>query len=571
MAPNDERNVPPSPPEKEISDTMVGVSLEVLLPSPPESPSSISLPDKKERESYYYGLEAQPTLLARSSPDIWDVALSLGPFSNPEPKQLKNVGKHKLIDIWNDTMAAHVLQILKMYSVKWNSIDILRIGHERQDKPVVLWIGVVPGSLTKEDGTPLAVAGKVVVACRQFLESVEIFDVHCEMKESEIYRGAGPALVKPSVHSTSVVDVQVFLTPTLGTCISAKGNTSEGTFGFYVTFPNYPGKVFGVTCRHVLFSLVGHENRIYRYKSSSQPRRLVILPGDSSLNVLKERIVKGCDGQRLIVDRYERELAAVTGQDQDARRARKRAQDQIDNAKEIIEDFKQLSQDLNIAWTTSENRVVGHVVFSPPIDVGSGPDNFTVDWCLYEVDLSKIENFSGNVIDLGQDVTVERLNEALNPNIKNPYKFSYPPGRQWSIQNNCVSLEEMRRPQTFDKDNNPALSVLKRGRTTAVTCGVANEIESYLRHYFDDANPFTSKEFAVLGFDRSFSPFSARGDSGAIVVDARGRLVGMLTGGSGYSARTDVTYVMPMIFLLRDMEKHGWQKPNTNVGPLEKD
>lgn len=123
----------------------------------------------------------------------------------------------------------------------------------------------------------------------------------------------------------------------------------------------------------------------------------------------------------------------------------------------------------------------------------------------------------------------------------------------------------MRNPKTFDQNNSPALSVLKRARTTGVTCDVANEVDSYVRIYFSDNSPFVPKEWPIVAFDKSFAPFSARGDSGSLVVDAEGRMGCMLTGGSGYMDRTDVTYATPIVVLLKDMHKHGWRRPNPNV------
>lgn len=49
------------------------------------------------------------------------------------------------------------------------------------------------------------------------------------------------------------------------------------------------------------------------------------------------------------------------------------------------------------------------------------------------------------------------------------------------------------------------------------------------------------------------------------MVDAQGWMGGMLTGGLGSEKKIDVTYVTPMEFLLADIEKHGWRKPDTNV------
>lgn len=65
-----------------------------------------------------------------------------------------------------------------------------------------------------------------------------------------------------------------------------------------------------------------------------------------------------------------------------------------------------------------------------------------------------------------------------------------------------------------------------------------------------DAGEIRRKEWAILGYDKFFSPFPTDGDFGALVVDAEGCMGGILTGGSGFSAETDVTYATPIVALL---------------------
>lgn len=99
-----------------------------------------------------------------------------------------------------------------------------------------------------------------------------------------------------------------------------------------------------------------------------------------------------------------------------------------------------------------------------------------------------------------------------------------------------------------------------------MTCGVANEIAAHVRIYVSKVGTFDSKEWPILAYDKSFSTFSGHGDSGAFVVDSRGRMGGMMTSGSGYSEKTNVTYdAAPIFALLKDMEKNGWRRPNANV------
>jgi hypothetical protein len=48
-------------------------------------------------------------------------------------------------------------------------------------------------------------------------------------------------------------------------------------------------------------------------------------------------------------------------------------------------------------------HVLGHVVYAPPISVGTGPKQFTGDWDLIELNHDMIgwNNFKGNVVYLG--------------------------------------------------------------------------------------------------------------------------------------------------------------------------
>lgn len=82
-----------------------------------------------------------------------------------------------------------------------------------------------------------------------------------------------------------------------------------------------------------------------------------------------------------------------------------------------MKNFKQLVMDLDTQWKTLRRRNAGHLILSPPISIGNRPNNFTMDHVLYKIGPTKIKNFSANVIDLGKEVVVEKLNKALNPNI----------------------------------------------------------------------------------------------------------------------------------------------------------
>lgn len=138
--------------------------------------------------------------------------------------------------------------------------------------------------------------------------------------------------------------------------------------------------------------------------------------------------------------------------------------------------------------------------------------------------------------------------------------FKYPAGRLLPLRG-IISEELMRRPDMLDHDYEPCLIVLKSGNATGVTIGRATGIESFVR---DEDSGETSMEWAVYNYDSKSGVFSAPGDSGSMVADGFGRMCGMLTGGSGKTETSDVTYVTPMFQLWEWV----WEEfPNARLYP----
>jgi hypothetical protein len=109
----------------------------------------------------------------------------------------------------------------------------------------------------------------------------------------------------------------------------------------------------------------------------------------------------------------------------------------------------------------------------------------------------------------------------------------------------AVQEDEIRNPQQLDVHNQKCLLVVKNGTTTKTTFGRANGLESFIRHYPPYGINETSTEIAVLRYSKDHARFSEPGDSGSIVLDRTGRIVGVLTGGGGPTDSTDVSYITP--------------------------
>jgi len=105
----------------------------------------------------------------------------------------------------------------------------------------------------------------------------------------------------------------------------------------------------------------------------------------------------------------------------------------------------------------------------------------------------------------------------LNPS-PSSFHFKMEKDKSMKLQD-YVREDEVKHPTMRDKNGEPCLIVGKRGRSTGVTWGTANELKSVTQ--FTRVN---SMEWYVLS---SISqPFYTKGDSGSIVFDLHGRICG---------------------------------------------
>lgn len=81
-------------------------------------------------------------------------------------------------------------------------------------------------------------------------------------------------------------------------------------------------------------------------------------------------------------------------------------------------------------------------------------------------------------------------------------------------------------------------------------------MESFVRTNPDHGIKNTSIEIAVYAYSNKDGAFSAPGDSGSIVVDSKGRIVGLLVAGAGKKdTDSDVTYLTPYWWIEEQMKK----------------
>jgi len=528
--------------------TLGGLDLSNGLATPQASPPPRVSP--AEAEHYYNGLPSKPRLIARTGAPWYP---PLGPGAYLRVKELRIPGQHKLLDLWEDNLALKVHDILDQNEVNWSSTDIVRISYV--DDPcgdLILWIGV------RSCPTPLCydVGIDIALQCKRLLLDCHIEDVDIELRESDIIQTVGPPLLKP----TDIIDPTAILrepfTTTLGITICAQHTRAEGTAGFFLAVPGV-NKLFLVTARHVLFPW--SDNKPFECTDESQARHNVLVLSESSFQWHLISIKKEIDEQDIIVAVQERRIEGVVGQEDAVSRAiREDAELEVKKAKARVEALSDFHRKLSAHWATDKSRILGHVIYSPPIVAGAGIDqqNYTQDIAVIEIDAKKINlnKFPGNFIDLGSKYTSVELTHMMQPNPGNPRNFTFPGNRLLKLWG-TIPKEEMREPKMLDHNGEACITVLKRGRSTNLTVGRATTCVSYTRKYIGE-NITVSKECVVIPLDNKSGVFSTKGDSGSVVVDGLGRIAGIVTGGSGATETSDMTFITPIDFIMEIIHKH---------------
>jgi len=141
--------------------------------------------------------------------------------------------------------------------------------------------------------------------------------------------------------------------------------------------------------------------------------------------------------------------------------------------------------------------------------------------------------------------------------------LGYPFERHLPLQAlGVIEEDELRCPKMLNADGERCPIVIKNGLTTGVRLGRATGIESFVREYFQDGTQSTSIEWAILPYDHKSGVFSTPGDSGAIIVDGKGCIGGLLIGGADETKYIDITYATPFYWILQRIQA---QFPNAYV------
>ena len=112
---------------------------------------------------------------------------------------------------------------------------------------------------------------------------------------------------------------------------------------------------------------------------------------NSTVGVLEKRVTAltaRSEGDGPTAEQAARELEAT--------------QRQLTETRAAIEELKKFFVKMKKHWTRPKDRIIGHVVWAPPISLHTDPCGYTMDVCVVKLDKKKFSpNFRGNVLDLG--------------------------------------------------------------------------------------------------------------------------------------------------------------------------
>ncbi|PIL31249.1 hypothetical protein GSI_05947 [Ganoderma sinense ZZ0214-1] len=162
--------------------------IHIHIPAPAPEPEPAPPLSEEEAAHYYAGLPTRPRLLARTSTTPWVPPPSPGPHAHLRYKRKQfsavGIGDHALAPMWERPVAPKVVAYLNERGVNWTSVDVVRIWEEGEageegttPAPVVLWIGVAPRSLARDD------AHAAAFGCLEILRGFGVTDVEVEIRE----------------------------------------------------------------------------------------------------------------------------------------------------------------------------------------------------------------------------------------------------------------------------------------------------------------------------------------------------------------------------------------------------
>ncbi|KAK7453937.1 hypothetical protein VKT23_011449 [Stygiomarasmius scandens] len=515
-----------------------------------------------ERTTYYHGISPDPPeLLYRSDFCSNPFPKPVGRHPHLPTKTIYGVFNTPLNDVW-DTVAPQIRDLLKARKICYSAIQTARfLTHGEDDNdylgPIVIWIATYPTTTTAENAHD---ASQDILA---LLEANEVKGAVVEWYEGAVEKLSGPALLRVTDDTDPTHYIRRFLTAGLGMPIVTAGREDDDAQGSVALFfhenkdrqGNASTRVFGVSNCHVLREKT---NVNYEFKGAGAPRQLVRVAGFHRFQRGISEIRACISSHGIIADLLTREIVGLEAkpksEDPDEAAEDKAAVEakriKLAKVKEDIGIFENFYSELNSKWGDIECRNIGHVNWAPEISVDVEGRHYTKDIGTFEVEAARFRpQFKGNVVDLGVKFTPQQFMDMFSLQSDGSTVLKLPTNYQLRIKG-WLTRELLAKPNCFDSNGEPCLTVMKDGNTTDLTVGRYAGLEAYICDEFG----VESVELAFYNYNMQSGLFSAKGDSGSLIFDGMGRMVAILHSGMRKSESNHVTYATPAWWAIEQLK-----------------
>ncbi|KAH9179857.1 hypothetical protein EDB89DRAFT_1900916 [Lactarius sanguifluus] len=475
-----------------------------------------------ERTTYYNGISPDhPKLLYRS--DLLENPFPIPKGRHPHlpTKTAYGVFNTPLNAVW-DTVAPQICDHQD------KTARFVTHGEDGKDTlgPVVIWIATHPTTTTAENAHD---------ASPDILALLKANGV--EGASVEWYEGAVEKIVRSTPSACHRRYQSHLLCPSIAHCCAWHayrhcGREAADAQGSVTLFFHEnkdkrgapSAKVFGVSNCHVLREDTTVE---YEFKGAGAPPQNVRLAGFRRFQRGLDEIKACVGGYRTDADLLAREIVGLE------------AKPKSEDPEEEAEDEAAMEAKLEklVKTLTPTGVILRAETLATSIGPPRSPSASRVkDIGTFEVDAARFKaQFKGNVVDLGDKFTSRQLTNMFYPQSAGRTVFKFPMNRQLRI-NGC--------------QRGACLIVMKDGNTTDLTVGRYADLEAYLR---DDLG-VESIELAIYNYDKQSGPFSANGDSGSLIFDGEGHMVGILHSGMPKGGSNHVTYVTPAWWAIEQLK-----------------
>ncbi|KZT38378.1 hypothetical protein SISSUDRAFT_1128831 [Sistotremastrum suecicum HHB10207 ss-3] len=524
-----------------------------------------------ERVHFYTGVsEDHPLLFHRSD-------LLQHPFVIPRdrfsviPEKTAHSANHAILKhtFWKETVAPEIIELLKdpsrgicvstMLPVRFSTPD--EDGRAVLDDYIVLWISVHPNT-TKETSCRNANVDILSLLAKHGIQDAVVHWI-----EGAVEPLAGPPPLMRVVGDTDPSHyIRRALTAVSGMPLAADALAEsgvQGSLGLYIhegkdRRGNKSERLMCITNKHVISSNTGKD---YDYSDRpGAPQKFIRNCGSSRfqqvINETRALIATKLGDVTLFSKQLSKMSAKLASEDDEEMAAdeedKERKQQDLKRVERDIVKLSHFLLLLTSTWSDAYQRIIGYVDWAPRIVSDLDNRRYTRDLGVIALDETKFkENYQGNAVYLAGKYTREDITSFFSPNVTSPSSFKYPDDHLFRLSG-YVDATGLANPYLLDENGKAGFIVAKAGQSTDLTFGRVSEFEAYTC----DKSGRHSWEVAVFNFSKKHGDFSCKGDSGAAIFNAEGKLVAQLHSGMPRGISNHVTFGTPGHYVVNLIKEH---------------